>query len=201
MMMHRVIISALFLTVLMPCTVFPADSPDITRIRKLYEDARKKECSEGCEQYMYNITLNTMMPATGPQMKKIRFTLSAEQVNPREDPCLFRRRLHKVTVSWNISASAQYDAEYLYDGKERPVFFFYREAATGGGSEKRFYFSGNHRLIRLVTRQHPAGNGSGEVMREKDFRSNELAEARTILHRAVRYRKLFRTLAEACSWN
>jgi len=199
-MMHRMIITSLCLTMVITGAAAAAENPDITRIRALYAEAQKKECGSGCEHHNYNITLNTMMPATGMQTKKIRFTLSAEQANPREDPYLFLRRLHKVTVSWNISASAQYTVEYLYDEKERPVFFFHREAAVGGNSEKRFYFTGN-RLIRVDAIPGPAPESRARYIRERGFSDNEVREARAILHRAVRYRKLFRTLGEAGEWN
>jgi hypothetical protein len=199
-MKHRMIITALCLTMAIAGAEAATENPDIARIRKLYEDARKKECGAGCEHYNYTVTLNSILPATGPQTKKIQFTLTAEQASPREDPYLFRRNLHKVTVSWNISASAQYTVEYLYDEKERPVFFFHREAATGGSSEKRFYFTGN-RLIRVDMTTGPDAGSNGRYVRERGFKENEIREARTIIHRAVRYRKLFRTLAEACDWD
>jgi hypothetical protein len=197
MMMYRMIITAFCLTVAIAGAALAADNPDIARIRALYEDARKKECGAGCVHHNYTVTLNSILPATGPQTKKIKFTLSAGQVNPREDPYLFRRRLHKVTVSWNISASAQYTVEYLYDEKERPVFFYHRDAATGGSSEKRFYFTGN-RLIHVDMTTGPDAGSNRRYVRERGFKDHEIREARTIIHRAVRYRKLFRTLAEAC---
>ncbi|HQO02900.1 MAG TPA: hypothetical protein PLI62_11560 [Spirochaetota bacterium] len=199
-MMLRMIITALCLTVAITGATAATENPDITRIRALYEDARKKDCGDDCEHYNYTVTLNSILPATGPQTKNIKFTLTAEQANPREDPYLFRRHLHKVTVSWNISASAQYTVEYLYDEKERPVFFFHKEEGVGGGSEKRMYFAGN-RLIRFDTVSLPDPGNKGRSIRDSGFNENEIREARTILHRALRYRKLFRTLAEACDWN
>ncbi|HPB84117.1 MAG TPA: hypothetical protein PK200_18940, partial [Spirochaetota bacterium] len=81
-MMLRMIITALCLTVAITGATAATENPDITRIRALYEDARKKECGDDCEHYNYTVTLNSILPATGPQTKNIKFTLTAEQANP-----------------------------------------------------------------------------------------------------------------------
>lgn len=176
--------AVILLIVILHPSLLPAE-PDsrIEAIRSRYNQAL--EIEQGGLNYHHDIVLNTMLPAVGLQTTKIRFIYTSEQASPEKDPYLLTRKLHLVRVTYNVAASAQFHMEYLFDDRERPIFYFEQEKREDSIKEKRLYF-GKGVLIRIID----SGRSPGAAL----ISTEDHREARSIVRRAEEYLRFFRNL-------
>ena len=76
----------------------------ILHIRDLYNKAAEMEKNP---EQSHEVIFNTVLPAIGLQTSRVRFIYASRQPNPKRDPYLLEYRLLKVTVKYNIAASAR----------------------------------------------------------------------------------------------
>lgn len=166
-----------------------AEDARITAIRSLYQKAKALDCGDGCGHYVHELRMNTMMPAIGLQTTVIRFIYTSEQENPGRDPYLLRHRLHLVTVSYTIAASAHYRIEYLFDERGALVFHLWSEkGAAPKPREKRLYYH-NRQLIQALVSDDAAVPSAYAAV--KNFAPADVAASRRALESAERHRQTF----------
>ncbi|MBP7583550.1 MAG: hypothetical protein KBA61_05930 [Spirochaetes bacterium] len=167
--------------------------PVVERARALYE--RAKSLEDSGEQNTQSVTLNMMLPAVGLKTMRFRFTTESTQVDPRNDPFLFNRRLAKVTMEYNISAAVLYHVEHLYDEKERHVFTFWREKYENGipPTEVRYYFNG--KKIAMIIADRAADEGkTARTIKSGNYTAAEIRQGVDFQRKADAYLKHFRNM-------
>ncbi len=164
----------------------------IKKIRSIYNEVKQFEEGIGNEHFHHDIILNTMHSVIGLQTTKIRFIYDSMQVDPEEDPYHLSHQLRKVIVRYNISASANYLIEYLFDEKQNLIFYFWQEK-TMETNETRCYFY-KKRLIRVIKDYKNDQGKSVKSTAKKNFKKNDLQDARSILKKANKYKKMFRQI-------
>lgn len=190
--------STLFLYLLIIKSPVHSD-PRIHKIQQLYRETAKLECRSGCEKFRHEIKLHTMLPAIGLQNTHIIMYYQSAQLNPEKDPYLFSYKLKKISVSYNISASATFYMEYLYNEEENVVFFFWQEENPSQKESKRFYLHDN-KLIKIIVTYDQQSKDKTNYTTVKNFKTSDLQKSRKILAKGKKYRNLFYRLIEAEKW-
>ncbi len=197
----KIISIAVLAALAVSAAVFAKDDPRIERIRSLYQEARTIETAEAYHP-VHTAEFNTIMPATGNQTTKVTFLFTSTQAYPERDPYAMSYRLHKVNVKYNVAANSGYLVEYLYDEKERPVFYYSKEereyyAANNrmisATNERRYYFNGGVLITAIVNVTDEDGKTS-KYTAAASFRQDDLAKSRTALSNAEEYLKFFRQM-------
>lgn len=121
---------------------------DVQQIRERYSAVKAEIAAgnvEGAVKNSSTLTMEHMVPGTGPQTVRYEFFFSPYDYN--EDGYLVDHRLELVQTSYNIAARKMYE-EYLYDGDGNLLFIYGRrpDEENGGWIETRLYFSG-YRII------------------------------------------------------
>ena len=198
-MKRMLIIVLVILTV--ASIVTAKDDPRIERIRRLYQEARKLESAEAPTP-SHEVKFESILPAIGNQTTRITFIYTSWQANPEKDPYLLGHRLYKVNVKYNIAAMTGFIVEYLYDEKERPVFYYSRnERVSYQGKqasvvdERRYYFDGGKLIAAAVS----VNDDDGKAVKYSSagpFKDADMSLGRTAVSNAERYLKFFRHMVE-----
>ncbi len=137
-----------------------ARATDDTRaIKQRYRQAAELEKAGDSH---HQVTFSTVLPAVGLQRTTVRFVYQSEQADPERDPYLLKHDLVKVSVDYNVAASAQIRSEYLYDARGGLIFYFHREESSDGLQADRFYFRSG-KPFKLL---QDAGSVDGEPARK-----------------------------------
>ena len=188
----------LIFLIIMTC-VPPSESSSssvIPHIRELYKRALEMEQAPEVSDHSHEVTFNTVLPAVGLQTTRIRFLYTARQVDPRRDPYLLDFRLLKVTVTYNIAASINTTLEYLYDEKERPVFFSRQvKSAMPEADEMRLYF---HDGTLFMAKIRKPGDDGRIISYSRSMRFSDLDKKAGVaaLKKARGYHHHFKLLVE-----
>lgn len=186
---------------MMSCIILAKDDPRIERIRRLYQEARKLESAEAPAP-AHEVKFESILPAIGNQTTRVTFIYTSWQANPEKDPYLLGHRLYKVNVKYNIAAMTGFIVEYLYDEKERPVFYYSRsERVSYQGkqanvvNERRYYFDGG-KLIAATVNVNDDDGKAEKYSSAGPFKDADMSLGRTAVSNAERYLKFFRHMVE-----
>ena len=121
---------------------------NVQQIREKYSAVKAEIAAgnvEGAVKNSSTLTMEHMVPGTGPQTVRYEFFFSPYDYN--QDGYLVDHRLELVQTSYNIAARKMYE-EYLYDDDGNLIFIYGRrpDEENGGWIDTRLYFSG-HRII------------------------------------------------------
>lgn len=191
------------------CAAFAADPARgdgrIEKIRTLYKAAQELACEddEECGGTVHRLRMATTLAAIGLQVTDVRFYHTSWQAAPERDPYLMDHSLKLVAVNYNIAGSVTCRIEYLYDEKGEPVFYYWQEKSGYGEkpvvSEKRYYFQ-NGKLIRVVMDVKGDGGAPRVCTLSSNFKANDVADAKVMHAKALKYRGLFKTILQAEQW-
>jgi hypothetical protein len=175
----------------------------IEKIRELYKSAQELACGEGCEGNVHELRMSTVLAAIGLQVTDVRFYFTSCQAAPEKDPSLMDHALKMVAVTYNVAAGMKYRIEHLYDGKGNPVFCYWKEENEHGEapivSEKRYYFQGGQ-LIQVIVDVKDEETAPRKYAQTSNFKAGDIADAKQMLAKALRYRGLFKTVLQAEQW-
>ncbi len=199
--MKRTLAAVLFI-IAVSCAIAAKEDPRIERIRRLYQEARQLEASDA-PMPAHEVKFESILAAIGNQKTRVTFVYTSWQADPEKDPYLLGHRLHKVNVSYNIAAMDGQSVEYLFDEKERPVFYYSREERDSylGGkhlkmvNERRYYFSGGTLIMAMVNVTDDDGR-TEKYTGTGPFKQNDASLGRTACYNAERYLKFFKQMVE-----
>ncbi len=184
------------------CSLTAKEDPRIERIRRLYQEAQSLEDKKD-PMPAHEVKFETMMPAIGLQTTRVTFLYTSWQANPEKDPYLLGHRLHKVNVRYNVAAMAGHSVEYLYDDKERPVFYYSRSERENYSNktpdkvinERRYYFDSGTLIMAVVNVVDDDGK-TEKYTSTGTFKQNDVFLGRTAFYNAERYLKFFKQMVE-----
>jgi len=183
------------------CALTAKEDPRIERIRRLYQEALKLEAADA-PMPVHEVKFESIMPAIGNQTTRVTFIYNSWQADPGRDPYLMGYRLLKVNVRYNVAAMSGFLVEYLYDEKERPVFYYSREEReTYQGkdsrivNERQYYFDGGSLIMAMANVADDDGKKE-KYSTAGPFDRNDVTRGRAACSNAERYLKFFRHMVE-----
>ncbi len=192
---------AVFGILVAACAVTGKEDPRIERIRRLYQQALKIEAAEAPMPF-HEVKFESILAAIGNQTTRVSFMYDSWQADPEQDPYRLGHRLLKVIVRYNVAAMRGFLVEYLYDEKERPVFYYSREEGVAYRikdskivNERRYYFDGGTLIMAMVNVADDEGKKE-KYSTAGPFSKKDAALARTAFANAERYLKFFRHMVE-----
>ncbi|HOT46541.1 MAG TPA: hypothetical protein PLM53_17025 [Spirochaetota bacterium] len=183
------------------CAVTAKEDPRVEHIRRLYQDALRMEAADA-PMPVHEVKFESNLAAIGNQTTRVTFVYTSWQADPERDPYLMGHRLLKVNVRYNIAAMSGFLVEYLYDEKERPVFYYAREETeTYKGrdskivNERRYYFDNGSLIMAMVNSTDDDGKKE-KYSATGPFNKKDTTQGRIACQNAERYLKFFRHMVE-----
>jgi hypothetical protein len=153
---------------------------------------------ENDEVLYHTMNLTTLVPGIGYQNTNILFYYEFFQ---EEETIEVYESLAKITIDYNIAASAMFYIEYLFDEKEQLIFHYYRAGGYECG-ERRHYFD-KEKLIKAKSNPLVEDCVDSEFTTEyeyyermENFTEEDLENGQKIMKKAKEYKKMFEHIVE-----
>jgi hypothetical protein len=166
----------------------------IKEIRQIYNDI--SEAIENEEIIMHELNLTSLEPGIGYTYSTIRmyyYFMQDDETGDVLDP-----PLTKVTANTSIAASLDIYMEYVFDAKEKLIFYYLKVEGYECG-EERYYFN-NQNVIKIKSNplEECIDSDISHVFdtyeKDDNFTQEEKETTKRILSEAQNMKKLFKQL-------
>ena len=123
-----------------------SQNDEINTIRNNYKTIKTDDA------LFHELKFNSVLPAIGPKQTSIKFYYEAIQINPEIDPYEMESKLKFIEVDYNFSGHTIYHTEYLFDLKEKLIFYFVKAEGSYENFEKRYYYK-DEKLIKTIIKE------------------------------------------------